>query len=108
VVTNNYRAGGGGSFPGLDGSTLVYASGAEVRKVIADYARYNIAQNEGELALDLQRNWEILLPAGATVEFRGNDSEAGKAEAALVEGLHRIDQDADGYAVYHLKAREAD
>ena len=108
VVTNNYRAGGGGSFPGLDGSTLVYASGEEVRKVIADYARYNIAQNEGELALDLQRNWEILLPAGATVEFRGNDSEAGKAEAALVEGLHRIDQDADGYAVYHLKAREAD
>ncbi|MDG0794317.1 bifunctional 2',3'-cyclic-nucleotide 2'-phosphodiesterase/3'-nucleotidase [Cohnella ginsengisoli] len=37
VVTNNYRAGGGGNFPGLKGSTLAIDSQDENRQVLMDY-----------------------------------------------------------------------
>ncbi|MCR8844320.1 bifunctional 2',3'-cyclic-nucleotide 2'-phosphodiesterase/3'-nucleotidase [Paenibacillus sp. SC116] len=37
VVTNNYRATGGGSFPGLDGSNIVIDSQEETRQVVINY-----------------------------------------------------------------------
>lgn len=37
VVTNNYRAGGGGNFPGLKGSELVVDSADENRQILMDY-----------------------------------------------------------------------
>jgi 2',3'-cyclic-nucleotide 2'-phosphodiesterase/3'-nucleotidase len=37
VVTNNYRASGGGSFPGLDGSQIVLDTQDETRVVLAEY-----------------------------------------------------------------------
>ncbi|MES3025774.1 MAG: bifunctional 2',3'-cyclic-nucleotide 2'-phosphodiesterase/3'-nucleotidase [Pseudomonadota bacterium] len=39
VATNNYRASGGGNFPGLDGSKTVMASPDAVRDVLIDYVR---------------------------------------------------------------------
>ncbi|MFV3075549.1 bifunctional 2',3'-cyclic-nucleotide 2'-phosphodiesterase/3'-nucleotidase [Niveispirillum fermenti] len=39
VVTNNYRANGGGSFPWLDGSTVIYQSPDTVQQAIIDYIR---------------------------------------------------------------------
>ncbi len=37
VATNNYRAGGGGHFPGLDGSNIVIEAPDTNRSVLADY-----------------------------------------------------------------------
>ncbi|GGI11240.1 bifunctional 2',3'-cyclic-nucleotide 2'-phosphodiesterase/3'-nucleotidase [Gottfriedia solisilvae] len=37
VVTNNYRAGGGGNFPGVKGSELVVDSADENRQILMDY-----------------------------------------------------------------------
>ena len=37
VVTNNYRANGGGSFPHLDGSTVIYQSPDTVQQAVVDY-----------------------------------------------------------------------
>jgi len=37
VATNNYRAGGGGHFPGLDGSTTIIEAPDENRTVLANY-----------------------------------------------------------------------
>jgi 2',3'-cyclic-nucleotide 2'-phosphodiesterase / 3'-nucleotidase len=39
VATNNYRASGGGSFPGLDGSKTVYASPESSRDVLIRYIK---------------------------------------------------------------------
>ncbi|ACI97701.1 bifunctional 2',3'-cyclic-nucleotide 2'-phosphodiesterase/3'-nucleotidase [Rhodospirillum centenum] len=39
VVTNNYRANGGGSFPGLDGSTVVFQAPETAQEAILDYIR---------------------------------------------------------------------
>ncbi|WP_157981207.1 bifunctional 2',3'-cyclic-nucleotide 2'-phosphodiesterase/3'-nucleotidase [Aliidiomarina iranensis] len=103
VAVNNYRAGGGGGFPGLDGSTIVYSSGEEVRQVIANYAREMTAKNAGVLPLALHRNWELVLPAGAVVEFRGNNSALGVEEAEQIQRLQKHSTDENGYAVYHLR-----
>lgn len=37
VVTNNYRAGGGGTFPGLDGSSIIVEAPQTNRQVLVDY-----------------------------------------------------------------------
>ncbi|MEH6403800.1 MAG: 5'-nucleotidase C-terminal domain-containing protein, partial [Sneathiella sp.] len=37
VATNNYRAGGGGNFPGLDGSTIIVEAPDENRTVLGNY-----------------------------------------------------------------------
>ncbi|WP_049974173.1 bifunctional 2',3'-cyclic-nucleotide 2'-phosphodiesterase/3'-nucleotidase [Azospirillum sp. B4] len=39
VVTNNYRANGGGNFPGLDGKNIVYAGTETLQDILADYLR---------------------------------------------------------------------
>lgn len=41
VVTNNYRAGGGGNFPGLDGSNIIIDSPDENRQIVIDYILTN-------------------------------------------------------------------
>ncbi len=45
VVTNNYRASGGGHFPGIDGSNIVHEDPSETREIIAQYLK---AQSAGE------------------------------------------------------------
>jgi 2',3'-cyclic-nucleotide 2'-phosphodiesterase/3'-nucleotidase len=37
VVTNNYRASGGGGFPGLDGSNIVLDAPDENREALVQY-----------------------------------------------------------------------
>lgn len=103
VAVNNYRAGGGGNFPSLDGRSIVYSSGEEVRQVIAAYARAQTAENDGMLAIALEKNWQLVLPTGAKVTFRGNDGAKARREASEISGLARRGE-ADGYALYELTA----
>ena len=54
VVTNNYRAGGGGNFPGVKGSELVVDSADENRQVLMDYI-----SEVKEITPTADRNWSI-------------------------------------------------
>ncbi|MBS4211646.1 bifunctional 2',3'-cyclic-nucleotide 2'-phosphodiesterase/3'-nucleotidase [Neobacillus rhizophilus] len=54
VVTNNYRAGGGGNFPGLKGSELVVDSADESRQILMDY----ISEMK-EITPTADNNWSI-------------------------------------------------
>ncbi|MCL5255377.1 MAG: bifunctional 2',3'-cyclic-nucleotide 2'-phosphodiesterase/3'-nucleotidase [Gammaproteobacteria bacterium] len=103
VAVNNYRAGGGGSFPGLDGRAIVYSSGEEVRQIIADYARVKTAENNGVLSVNVKENWELKLPAGATVQFRGNGSGMATDEVIGISGLRKVGQAEDDFVLYELK-----
>jgi 5''-nucleotidase/2'',3''-cyclic phosphodiesterase and related esterases len=56
VVTNNYRANGGGDFAGLNGKQIVYSSPDQIQHILIEYMRW--LGEEGYTAT-LNRNWEI-------------------------------------------------
>lgn len=97
VVTNNYRANGGGQFPGLDGTNTVLDPGKESRDVLREYVESTPA-----LSVTATRNWSLKPIPGAKVVFKtGTASPAYSRDVAdLVDAAGT---DADGYAVYRLK-----
>ncbi|MCH8501084.1 MAG: bifunctional 2',3'-cyclic-nucleotide 2'-phosphodiesterase/3'-nucleotidase [Aliidiomarina sp.] len=103
VAVNNYRAGGGGHFPALDGSNVVYSTGEEVRRVIADYAIAVTQVNAGLLNVDVTDHWRLKLPVNADVFWRGNNSQIAAEEAQEIKGLVVGGAAEGGGIYYHLR-----
>jgi 2',3'-cyclic-nucleotide 2'-phosphodiesterase/3'-nucleotidase/5'-nucleotidase len=78
VVTNNYRAGGGGNFPGVKGSELVVDSADENRQILMDYI-----SEVKEIIPTADNNWSIA-PINGTANVTFTTSP--KAEGYLKEG----------------------
>lgn len=96
VATNNYRAGGGGNFPGADGKTTVIEAPDTNRDVIV---RYIVEQKTINPSAD--GNWSFApVPASANVVFVTSPA----AERALPAGLKatRAGEAPDGFAKYRL------
>ena len=101
VVTNNYRAGGGGKFPGLDGGNVVVSAPDSNRDVLINFVRtigtITRARFGGE------RSWRFKpVRTAGPVTFT---SAAGKLELAHAAGLDNVAQlreNSDGTAVYTL------
>ena len=86
VATNNYRASGGGAFPGLDGSKTVIASPDANRDVLIAYIKKT--RKLTRAAHGQQRSWRFAQVATAgPVVFR---SAQGKLDLAREAGLHNI------------------
>lgn len=87
IVTNNYRAEGGGHFPGLDGSGTVWAAPDTNRDAVIEFVRA-----QGTLrrtAFDL-KPWRFAkLPMHAPASFA---CAAGKLEAARAAGIDNVSQ----------------
>ena len=64
VATNNYRAGGGGHFPGNDGTTVVFEAPDTNRDVVV---RYIVEQ--GTVSLQADANWRFAALPGTSVLF---------------------------------------
>ncbi|MDZ7672477.1 MAG: bifunctional 2',3'-cyclic-nucleotide 2'-phosphodiesterase/3'-nucleotidase [Halanaerobiales bacterium] len=99
VVTNNYRAGGGGDFPPCVEEDPVYApSGVTNRQVIIDYI-----QEMGTISPKPTYNWNIkpFNPAG-TVTFRSHPEAMDYIQNNNVEGIERLRTDENGMGVYKL------
>jgi len=98
VVTNSYRASGGGSFPGLDGSNVVVEAPDMNRDAIVRYV-----QAMGTVAPRADGNWGLAPTTGAAslLYVTGPAAERHAAEAAGLATLQG--PDADGFVRFTVK-----
>lgn len=96
VVTNNYRASGGGHFPGLDGKNIVINSPDENRQVVIDYI---LSQKTINPAAD--NNWSFApLKGKANVTF--TTSPDAKPLAEKMSNMKFISTLENGFAKFSL------
>jgi 2',3'-cyclic-nucleotide 2'-phosphodiesterase/3'-nucleotidase len=96
VVTNNYRASGGGNFPALDGSQIIVDAADENRQALMQYLQARQPVNPSA-----DGNWSIVPVPGVKLRFvSGSGAVAHLArhpQIALVRDL------GDGTALFELK-----
>jgi 2',3'-cyclic-nucleotide 2'-phosphodiesterase/3'-nucleotidase len=104
VATNNYRAAGGGGFPGLDGSNIVFAAPDTNRDVLIAYIRQ--VKQLTRAANSAQRSWRFAqVKTAGPVVFHAPPGMLGLASDA---GLAQVRQErADdglgrGFATYSV------
>jgi 2',3'-cyclic-nucleotide 2'-phosphodiesterase/3'-nucleotidase len=88
VATNNYRASGGGGFPGLNGSKTIYASPDANRDVLIAYIRK--AATLAKVTNGSDRSWHFTRVATAgPIQFL---SATGNAALAATDGIPGVTQ----------------
>ncbi|GAC1357958.1 MAG: bifunctional 2',3'-cyclic-nucleotide 2'-phosphodiesterase/3'-nucleotidase [Variovorax sp.] len=86
VATNNYRASGGGNFPGIDGSKTIYASPDANRDVLIGYIKN--AKSLSRAVNGSDRSWRFTkVTTAAAVTFK---SAPGKLASATAAGLTNV------------------
>ena len=88
VATNNYRAGGGGNFPGINGTKIILEAPDTNRDVIVRYI-----VDKGTINPSADANWTFAPVAGATVLFETGPK--GAQYAGAVKGV-KIEPAGDG------------
>ena len=99
VVTNNYRASGGGHFPGLDGSNIVVSAPDANRDVVIAWVRarkHLVRAHDGN-----DRPWHFVpaRTAGPVLVTSGSGKLA-QAKAAGIEGVSLFKDNGDGSSAY--------
>ncbi|MBL0147323.1 MAG: bifunctional 2',3'-cyclic-nucleotide 2'-phosphodiesterase/3'-nucleotidase [Ideonella sp.] len=95
VVTNNYRASGGGNFPGLDGNNIVMNAPDENREALA---RYLAAARRVDPSAD--NNWRVQAVPGVKLRF---SSGAGAiAHLPRYPQITLVKDNGDGSALFEL------
>ncbi|MES0882659.1 bifunctional 2',3'-cyclic-nucleotide 2'-phosphodiesterase/3'-nucleotidase [Roseibium sp. SCP14] len=97
VATNNYRAGGGGNFPGISDDAVVFVGPDTNRDVLV---RYIVEQ--GTINPSADANWTFVPMPETTVLFE--TGPGGTDHAASVEGvtIEPAGDGADGFARYRI------
>lgn len=95
VVTNNYRASGGGNFPGLDGSNIVVDAPDENREALVQHLRA-----EKVLEPSADGNWSIVPVPGVRLRF--TSGAGGIAHLARYPQIRLVKDHGDGSALYEI------
>ena len=100
VATNNYRASGGGHFPGLDGSSIVLAAPDGTREILAKW----LQRHPRLAAADLPpRSWHFVpLKTRGDVVFSGASGKQAVARAAGLTNIRQLKDHGDGTASYAI------
>jgi 2',3'-cyclic-nucleotide 2'-phosphodiesterase / 3'-nucleotidase len=103
IVTNNYRASGGGHFPGLDGSNIVLASPDGAREILARWIERKQHLGEADLA---PTSWHFApLKTHGPVVFSGAAGKQAVAEQAGLTHVRQLRDHGDGTATYRIDLR---
>lgn len=104
VVSNNYRASGGGNFPGVNGDNIAIKAPNENRQVVADYIAEQAKSNKDGFDPSADGNWRFK-PINDSVVVTMRSSPSAEA-ATFAKGLPTLKntgtKDADGFGVYQL------
>ena len=96
VVTNNYRASGGGAFPGLDGNNVILSAPDENREALLQYL-----QATGRVEAAADGNWRIQPVPG--VKLRFVSSAAAVVHLPRYPQIKLVAERGDGTAVFELQ-----
>ena len=97
VVTNNYRAGGGGKFPGIGPDKIVFIAPDANRDVLI---RYIVDQKTINPSAD--GNWSLAPAPGTSVLFSTGPASASHLKDVASLKLEEAGRTDEGYARYRL------
>lgn len=95
VATNNYRAGGGGNFPGADGKTIVFEAPDLTRDAIM---RFIIERKT--VAPKADGSWALAIPANATAVFTTGPNAAAYQPAGIK--IEKLGDAPEGFIKYRV------
>jgi 2',3'-cyclic-nucleotide 2'-phosphodiesterase/3'-nucleotidase len=102
VATNNYRASGGGNFPGLDGSKTILASPDTSRDVLIAYIRE--VRQLSRATHGATRSWRFTkVETAGPVVFHSAPGMLGLAREAGLDNVSQVRADdglGKGFALY--------
>ncbi|OME81476.1 hypothetical protein BK120_17705 [Paenibacillus sp. FSL A5-0031] len=97
VITNNYRAGGGGNFPGVKGSKYIIDAPDENRQILMDYISTNKQINPS-----IDNNWSIA-PVMGDVKVTFTSSPKAAEYAKTTNNIRYLDKvDEKGFGIFSL------
>ena len=100
VVTNNYRASGGGHFPGLGGSNIVLAAPDGTRETLADWLKSKKQIGASDLEAT---SWQFApMKTHGPVVFKGASDKLDVARTVGLKNIRLIKDHGDGTAVYEI------
>lgn len=97
VVTNNYRASGGGKFPGVDGKNVILQSPDENRQVLIDYISEKKSVNP-----TADNNWTFA-KVGKPVTIAFESSPAAEKYLSTIKGASKLGDGENAFVRYGLK-----
>ncbi len=92
IATNNYRASGGGSFPGIDGTKTIYASPDANRDVLINYVK--TIKNIKQATNGSDRSWRFTkIKTAGPVTFKSAPNKLSLAQSAGLTNISVINND---------------